>query len=153
MLPSKVTKRYCKARDMLTKGDIVQGTHCPRVQKSPDGRSGTSNSGIHRPPCWDVENILFAPPPSHFVPPPLMYLNVSPWQHKTLLPPPHPPPGPLHHIKKCYLTLRKRDLFTPCCRMAKNMECSCSVFSPVDTKILSEETNKMSKSQQLIDTT
>ncbi len=37
-------------------------------------------------------------------------------------------------------------------RMAKTVVCPCSVFSPADPKILSEDTNKMSNSQQIIDT-
>ncbi len=40
----------------------------------------------------------------------------------------------------------------PWCRMAKTVVCPCSVFSPADPKILSEDTNKMLNSQQLIDT-
>ncbi len=36
---------------------------------------------------------------------------------------------------------------------AKNMECPFYAFSPADPKIVSEDTNKMSKSQQLIYTT
>jgi hypothetical protein len=51
------------------------------------------------------------------------------------------------------LTLIKMALLTFWFRMAQNMVCPCSVFSPADSKILSEDTNKMSKSQQLIDTT
>jgi hypothetical protein len=41
-------------------------------------------------------------------------------------------------------------LLTPLCRMAKNFECPFSAFSPADSKIVREDTNKMSKSQQLI---
>jgi hypothetical protein len=33
------------------------------------------------------------------------------------------------------------------------MLCPCSAFSPADRKIVGEDTKKMSKSQQLIDTT
>ena len=36
---------------------------------------------------------------------------------------------------------------------ANNFECPCSAFSPADPKIVSENTNKISKSQQLTDTT
>ncbi len=35
---------------------------------------------------------------------------------------------------------------------AKKKECPCSTYSPADPKIESEDTKKMSKSQQLIDT-
>jgi hypothetical protein len=38
------------------------------------------------------------------------------------------------------LTLIKIALVTPWSRMAKNMVCLCSVFSPADPKILSEDT-------------
>ncbi len=37
--------------------------------------------------------------------------------------------------------------------MTKNVECPCSAFSPDDPKIISEDINKMSKSQRLIDIT
>ena len=43
-------------------------------------------------------------------------------------------------------------LCAPWCRMAKKKECPCSTSSPADPKIESEDTKKMSKSQQLIDT-
>ena len=50
------------------------------------------------------------------------------------------------------LTLIKMALCAPWCRMAKKKECPCSTSSPADPKIESEDTKKMSKSQQLIDT-
>ncbi len=50
------------------------------------------------------------------------------------------------------LTLIKMTLSVPRCRMAKNMVCPCSAFSPADPKIMSEDTYKMLKYQQLIGT-
>ncbi len=45
----------------------------------------------------------------------------------------------------------KNGPFDARCRMAKNKVFACSVFSLADPKIFSENTHKMSKSQQLID--
>ncbi len=59
----------------------------------------------------------------------------------------------LHRYSRYHwLTLIKLALLTHWCRMVNNMMCPCTVLSPADPKILSEDTNKMSKSQQLVDT-
>jgi len=51
-----------------------------------------------------------------------------------------------------YLTLVRMALLVPLCRMAKTFKCPCSASSPADPNIVSEEdANKLSKSQQLID--
>ncbi len=52
-----------------------------------------------------------------------------------------------------YLTLVRMALLAPLCRMANTFECPCSASPPADPKLVSEDTNKMSKSLQLIGTT
>jgi hypothetical protein len=44
-------------------------------------------------------------------------------------------------------------LLAPQRRIAKIFECPCSAFPPADSKIVSEDTHEMSKSQQLMATT
>ncbi len=44
------------------------------------------------------------------------------------------------------LTLVKMALLVPLCRMANTFECPCSASPPADPKLVSEDTNKMSKS-------
>jgi hypothetical protein len=41
-------------------------------------------------------------------------------------------------------------LLAPLCRMANTFECPCSASSPADPKIVSEDTNKISKSNSLL---
>jgi hypothetical protein len=50
------------------------------------------------------------------------------------------------------LTLFRMALLAPQCRMAKIVKFPCSDFSPADQKTVSTDINKMSKSQELIDT-
>ncbi len=44
------------------------------------------------------------------------------------------------------LTLVRMALLAPLCRMANTFECPCSASPPADPKLVSEDTNKMSKS-------
>ncbi len=44
------------------------------------------------------------------------------------------------------LSLVRMALLVPLCRMAKTFQCPCSTSSLTDPKIVSEDTNKMSKS-------
>ncbi len=43
------------------------------------------------------------------------------------------------------LTLVRMALLVPLCRMANTFECPCSASPPADPKLVSEDTNKMSK--------
>ncbi len=53
---------------------------------------------------------------------------------------------PLPVQYKYIITLVRMALLAPLCRMANTFECPCSASPPADPKLVSEDTNKMSKS-------